>query len=62
VHSSGLEVFVERKEERVVFVGIDWSERHHDLCVMDAGGTVLAKGRVAEGVEGLARMHELVAT
>lgn len=62
MHSSGLEVLVERKEERVVFVGIDWSERHHDLCVMDAGGKVLAKGRVAEGVEGLARMHELVAT
>lgn len=45
----------------MVFVGIDWSERHHDVCVMDVDGRVLAKGRVPEGVEGLAQLHEMVA-
>jgi len=45
----------------MVFVGIDWSERHHDVCVMDAEGRVLAKGRVPDGVEGLAQLHEMVA-
>ena len=45
----------------MVFVGIDWSERHHDVCVMDVDGRVLAKGRVPEGVDGLARLHEMVA-
>jgi len=45
----------------VIFVGIDWSEAHHDVCVMNTEGRVLAKGRVPEGVEGLARLHEMVA-
>jgi len=45
----------------VIFVGIDWSERHHDVCVMDVEGRVLAKGRVPEGVDGVGRLHEMVA-
>jgi len=44
----------------VIFVGVDWSEAHHDVCVMDADGKVLAKGRVPEGVEGVSRLHEMV--
>lgn len=46
----------------MIFVGIDWSESHHDVCVMDVEGRVLAKVRVPDGVEGLARLHELVAS
>jgi hypothetical protein len=45
----------------VIFVGIDWSESHHDVCVIDVEGRPLAKGRVPDGVDGLARLHELVA-
>ena len=45
----------------MIFVGIDWSESHHDACVMDVEGRVLAKGRVPDGVQGVARLHELVA-
>lgn len=45
----------------MVFVGIDWSEKHHDVCIMDREGEVLAKARVAEGIEGIARLHALVA-
>ena len=45
----------------MIFVGIDWSECHHDACVMDVEGRVLAKGRVPDGVQGVARLHELVA-
>jgi transposase len=45
----------------VIFVGIDWSESHHDVCVLDGEGRVLAKGRVPEGVDGVARVHEMVA-
>jgi len=29
----------------VIFVGIDWSEAHHDVCVLDDQGMVLAKGK-----------------
>ncbi len=45
----------------MVFVGIDWSEKHHDVCIVDQKGDVLATGRVMEGIEGIARLHELVA-
>jgi transposase len=45
----------------VIFVGIDWAEAHHDVCVLDERGGVLAKGRVLDGVEGVARLHALVA-
>ena len=44
-----------------VFVGHDWAEAHHDVHVEDEEGRRLAKGRLPEGVEGVARFHELVA-
>jgi transposase len=44
-----------------VFVGHDWAEAHHDICIVDDGGQRLGKARVPEGVEGVARFHELVA-
>jgi transposase len=45
----------------VIFVGIDWSEQHHDIEVEDGDGAVLATARVAEGLEGIGRLHALVA-
>lgn len=45
----------------VVFVGDDWSEGHHDVWLTDSEGARLDSGRLVEGVEGLARFHELVA-
>jgi transposase len=46
----------------VIFVGIDWSEHHHDLCVLDDQGKLLAAARVPEGVQGVARLHETIAS
>jgi transposase len=45
----------------VIFVGVDWAEAHHDVHVADEVGRKLARARLAEGVEGVARFHELVA-
>jgi transposase len=45
----------------VIFVGIDWSEKHHDVCIIDERGEVLAKERVADGLHGVARLHAVVA-
>lgn len=45
----------------MVFLGIDWSEAHHDVCLLDETGTVLAKGRIEEGVAGVSQLHRLVA-
>jgi hypothetical protein len=44
-----------------VFVGHDWAEAHHDIHIEDDQGGRLAKARLAEGVEGVARFHELLA-
>ncbi|MEY2437043.1 MAG: hypothetical protein QOF97_1879 [Acidimicrobiaceae bacterium] len=44
-----------------VFVGHDWAEAHHDVHVEDEQGRRLAKARLGEGVEGVARFHELIA-
>jgi transposase len=45
----------------MVFVGIDWAEAHHDVCVLDVEGEVLATRRIPDGLEGVARLHALLA-
>src|SRR6266702_2701386 len=49
------------EEMPMVFVGIDWAEAHHDICVVDDDGQVLAKRRVPEGIEGVGKLHALIA-
>jgi hypothetical protein len=44
----------------MIFVGVDWAEAHHDVYVMDEDAKRLGGGRLPEGVEGIARFHELV--
>jgi hypothetical protein len=44
----------------MIFVGVDWAESHDDVHVADEGGRRLSKARLPEGVEGIARFHELV--
>lgn len=43
-----------------VFVGHDWAEAQHDICVEDSEGRRLGRARLPEGIEGVARFHELV--
>ena len=40
----------------MVFVGVDWAEAHHDLCLVDEQG----KRRIPDGLQGVRRLHELV--
>jgi transposase len=44
----------------VLFVGDDWAEDHHDIEVQDETGRRLAKARLAEGLAGVAQLHELI--
>ena len=44
-----------------IYVGIDWAEAHHDVCVIDADGDVLATRRIPDGLEGVALLHGLLA-
>jgi hypothetical protein len=48
------------EEERMIFVGVDWAEAHHDVHVEDEDGKRLGRARLPEGVDGIARFHELV--
>jgi Transposase/Transposase IS116/IS110/IS902 family len=45
----------------VLFIGDDWAEDHHDIEVEDQDGHRLARARVPEGLEGITRLHALVA-
>ena len=45
----------------MLFVGVDWGERRHDLCLLDEGGQMLAARRVADGPAGVGELHALVA-
>jgi transposase len=45
----------------MIYVGVDWAEAHHDVCVLDERGAVLGTRRVLDTLEGIRRLHELVA-
>ncbi len=49
------------QEVAVVFLGVDWAEEHHDVCLLDERGQVLGRARVANSLEGVSRIHALVA-
>jgi transposase len=43
------------------FLGIDWGEHHHDLCLLDQDGMVLAARRITDGLAGVGELHALAA-
>ena len=45
----------------MLFVGLDWGEIHHDRCLLDQDGSVLAARRIADGLAGVGELHGLVA-
>ena len=45
----------------MLFVGVDWAEKHHDICVMNEAGTALQLFRIAEGIKGIERLHATLA-
>jgi transposase len=45
----------------MLFVGVDWAEDHHDICLMDEQGKVLASKRVDDSLHGVAQVHTLLA-
>jgi hypothetical protein len=46
---------------RMVFIGDDWAEDHHDVEIEDESGRRLARARLPEGLEGIGRLHALIA-
>src|SRR5512135_1969987 len=44
-----------------VFCGIDWAEDHHDIAIVGADGTLLARQRITDDAAGLAALLDLLA-
>ena len=44
----------------MIFVGVDWAEAHHDICILDAAGAVLARKRILDTLAGVRELHELL--
>ena len=41
--------------------GIDWSERHHDVAIVDDQARVVGRARVSDDAAGFTRLLELLA-
>jgi transposase len=44
----------------MVFLGVDWAEEHHDVCLLDEQGKVLGRAKVANSLEGVSQIQALV--
>jgi transposase len=51
---------VEEGTLRVLFVGDDWAEAHHDIEIQDEAGRRLIRRRLPEGIGGIGELHELI--
>lgn len=45
----------------MIWVGDDWAEDHHDVEIQGEDGRRLARARLPEGLEGITRLHALIA-
>ena len=45
----------------MLLVGDDWAEDHHDIEIEDESGRRLAQRRLPEGLDGVSRLHALIA-
>jgi transposase len=45
----------------MLFLGDDWAEDHHDVELVDDRGRRLARKRLPEGLDGIVRLHALIA-
>ncbi|WP_433192147.1 IS110 family transposase [Nocardia sp. CA-107356] len=43
------------------YCGVDWVEGHHDIAIVDSGGTLVAKKRIGDDPTGFAELTQLLA-
>jgi Transposase/Transposase IS116/IS110/IS902 family len=46
----------------MLFVGDDWAEDHHDVEIVNDQGRRVARRRLPEGLDGVSRLHALIAS
>ena len=44
----------------MIFVGVDWAENSHSICVMDDGGEVISRRSVPDNPQGLTWLHTAI--
>ncbi len=44
-----------------MYCGIDWSEQHHDIALVDEHGRLVAKGRIGDDMDGFTTLVEVLA-
>jgi transposase len=44
-----------------IFCGIDWSEHHHDVAIVDQAGVLLARRRISDDLTGFTDLTGLLA-
>jgi transposase len=49
-----------KENTMTMYCGIDWSERHHDVAVVDHTGTLVAKRRINDGPDGWRELLRLL--
>lgn len=45
----------------MIYCGIDWAERHHDVALVDDSGELLAKRRITDDAAGYQLLMDLLA-
>lgn len=45
----------------MIFVGIDWAEATHAVCVLDEGGSILARATIPDSLAGVRQLHSILA-
>lgn len=51
----------EQEVEQMIFVGLDWAESEHAVCVLDEHGGVLATRQIPESTAGMSQLQGLLA-
>ena len=45
----------------MIFVGVDWADAHHDVCLMDEQGEVGERARIGDTIRGVEQLHAMLA-
>ncbi len=45
----------------MLFCGVDWASDHHDVCLVDEGGAIRWRGRIAHDPAGIERLRQAIA-
>ena len=42
----------------ILLIGIDWSQDHHDVCIMNEAGAIIVRFEISHSPEGFAELEK----